>query len=332
MLNSFYSMNGGLLVKIIDFNSADEAINVFYGGNAGSKEAMIYNSGVWMIKYPKTTRDLKNPQQSYTTSPLSEYIGSRIFQSLGIPVHETILGTKKNKIVVACKDFTREINTKGSIELRRLLIPFHDLKNTFMSSDLDSYSGSGSETLITEVLDTIKGQRDLEQSLLMEERFWDMFVIDAFIGNNDRNNGNWGLLVDLVTNVTSLAPVYDNGNSFFNKRGLAQMETRLDNESLIQEDAYKTMVSAYKFEGLDQEGHNIKPYEYIRNSDEVMCHKALRRFVSQVNMAEIRDIIQEIPESYRGLAIMPEIQKEFYLRILEERMKISRHIYNELHL
>lgn len=24
----------------------------------------------------------------------------------------------------------------------------------------------------------------------LENRFWDMFIVDALIGNNDRNNGN----------------------------------------------------------------------------------------------------------------------------------------------
>ena len=59
-----------------------------------------------MIKYPKTTRDMMNPQISYTISPLSEYIGSKIYESLNIPVHKTVLGMRNNKVVVACKDFT----------------------------------------------------------------------------------------------------------------------------------------------------------------------------------------------------------------------------------
>ena len=28
----------------------------------------------------------------------------------------------------------------------------------------------------------------------LEAYFWDMFVVDAFIGNWDRHNGNWGFL------------------------------------------------------------------------------------------------------------------------------------------
>ena len=179
-------------MNIIDFSDAKAARGVFYGGDAGAKEAVIYDNGVWMIKYPKTTRDLINPQISYTTSPLSEYLGSKIYELLGFPTHEVLLGTRKGKIVVACKDFI------ASEKIKNLsLIHFHYLKNTFMSSDLESYSGTGSETLLDEVLATINGEETLTSLKGVTERFWDMFVIDAFIGNNDRNNGNWGVVLTM---------------------------------------------------------------------------------------------------------------------------------------
>ena len=59
-----------------------------------------------------------------------------------------------------------------------------------MSSDLESYSGTGSETLLEEVLATITGLDDLKNIPDVLERFWGMFVVDAFIGNNDRNSDN----------------------------------------------------------------------------------------------------------------------------------------------
>ena len=58
-------------IKVIDFERAPLAQGAYYGGNAGAKEGIMYDDAVWMIKYPKTTRDLINPQISYTTSPLS---------------------------------------------------------------------------------------------------------------------------------------------------------------------------------------------------------------------------------------------------------------------
>ncbi len=58
-----------------------------YGGNAGDKDGIIYNDEFWIIKYPKTTRSMQgNHLPKYTTSPLSEYIGSHIYEILGFDV------------------------------------------------------------------------------------------------------------------------------------------------------------------------------------------------------------------------------------------------------
>lgn len=50
---------------ISDFNKFPIATGIYYGGDAGSKEAILLDENVWMIKYPKTTRDMINPQVSY---------------------------------------------------------------------------------------------------------------------------------------------------------------------------------------------------------------------------------------------------------------------------
>ena len=317
------------MVKLIDFNNAPIAKYVYYGGNAGAKEAIIYDKDsldLWMLKYPKTTRDLVNPQLSYTTSPLSEYLGSKIYELLGIPVHETLLGVRKNKIVVACKDFTRKWDdglawgVRG-LWLQKHLVPFHDLKNSFMSNDLESYSGTGSETLLDEVLATIAGQADLKAIPGVIERFWDMFVIDAFIGNNDRNNGNWGILIDEMTGEANLAPVYDNGNAFFNKRSIAAMEKRLSDAAAMHEDAYKTPRSAYKYTGTDTKGQLINPFAFIAQGENADCNAAVLRFVDTLDFDKIECIINCIPEVFGTISVMPEIQKRFYIELMKIRLE-----------
>ena len=310
----------------LDFNQAEIARGVFYGGDAGAKDAILYEGEAWMLKYPKTTRDLIDPQISYTTSPLSEYLGSKIYELLGIPVHETLLGVRKNKIVVACKDFTRKWDdglawgVRG-LWLQKHLVPFHDLKNSFMSSDLESYSGTGSETLLDEVLAAIAGQEELKSIPGVLERFWDMFVVDAFIGNNDRNNGNWGILIDPRSGNAELAPVYDNGNAFFNKRSLTQMTKRMSDEKAMREDAYLSPLCAYKYTGLDHEGHKINPFTFIKRGENADCNAAVQRFAGAVDISMIESLIYSIPETLGTLAVMPEVQKEFYLKLMQMRLE-----------
>jgi len=68
---------------------------------------------------------------SYTNGCISEYLACKIFRSIGINTQETILGTYtdkrgKEKIVVACKDFTAD---------GKKLMEFAHLKNTCVDSE-----------------------------------------------------------------------------------------------------------------------------------------------------------------------------------------------------
>lgn len=38
-----------------------------------------------------------------------------------------------------------------------------------------------------------------------------MFVVDAFIGNTDRHNGNWGILANNETGTVRIVSIYDCG-------------------------------------------------------------------------------------------------------------------------
>jgi len=146
-----------------------------------------------------------------------------------------------------------------------------------------------------------------------------MFIIDAFIGNNDRNNGNWGITIDKSGEAT-LVPVYDNGNAFFNKRSIAQMEKRLANPEAMSEDAYKTTRCVYKYKGLDNESHRINPFDFISNTKISECIAALEQFVSKACIDDISKMINAIPEHYEALSVMPNVQKTFYIKLMEIRL------------
>lgn len=58
-------------MEIIDFSNCKENYKA-YGGMAGSKLGIIYQSENWILKFPKNTRSMKNVEIDYTTSLLSE--------------------------------------------------------------------------------------------------------------------------------------------------------------------------------------------------------------------------------------------------------------------
>lgn len=94
-------------MHIVDFTNLPKR-NKMYAGANGSKISVIYEGEQYMLKFPPLPT--KNKEMSYSNSCFSEYLGCQIFKSIGIPVQETLLGTytvkDKEKIVVACKDFT----------------------------------------------------------------------------------------------------------------------------------------------------------------------------------------------------------------------------------
>ena len=112
---------------MIDFTNLPMRSKTYTGAN-GSIISVIYNGKQYMLKFPVPSS--RSKAMSYTNGCVSEYIGCHIFNNTGIPAQETLLGTYikngKEKIVVACKDFT----SSGVV-----LQDFASLKNTIIDSE-----------------------------------------------------------------------------------------------------------------------------------------------------------------------------------------------------
>ena len=134
---------------MVDFTNLPRR-NKTYAGANGSKIAVMYNWEQYMLKFPVPPS--RNKEMSYTNGCVSEYLGSHIFALVGIPVQETLLGTySKNgreKIVVACKDFT----SPGVV-----IQDFASLKNTIIDSE---HNGYGTE--LSDILNAIREQQVMD--------------------------------------------------------------------------------------------------------------------------------------------------------------------------
>lgn len=67
---------------------------------------------------------------------------------------------------------------------------------------------NGHSMQLQDILRAIETQDYISKDIL-REHFWDMFIVDAFIGNFDRHNGNWGFLYNKHTDEMTIAPIYD---------------------------------------------------------------------------------------------------------------------------
>lgn len=280
---------------MIDFTNCPRNKFRAYGGANGNKINITYEGHSYMLKFPP--KPSRSHEVSYTNGCLSEYLGCHIFSTLGFRVQDTLLGTYtdargKEKVVVACGDFT---------EGGKRLIEFAQLKNACIDSEQNGYG-----TELSSVLDAIE-----EQELLSPQElrafFWDMFITDALLGNFDRHNGNWGILVDEATQWAEIAPIYDCGSCLYPQLSEDGMKKVLSDRAKIDQRLYVFPSSALK-----QDGRKISYFDYISSLTNPDCNAALKRIAPRVDMEKIETIILEAP------AISP-IQKEFYTTMLRER-------------
>lgn len=287
-------------MQLIDFSEC-RIMPGAYGGASGKKIAIKYDDEVFMLKFSDIAD--YNPNMSYSNSCYSEYLGCKIFESVQIPVQKTLLGLYNGKLVVACKDFTgRDIR----------LYDFASIKNTTMNT---GHNGAGTD--LSDILKTIHEQKCVEVSL-MEDRFWDTFIIDALIGNWDRHNGNWGIVYDYAISKYGLAPVYDCGSCLFPQADENIMLDILENNELLNSKVYNQPLSTIK-----RNGKKINYFYFISSLRNQECNEALKRIVPRIDLENINSIIDDMPVS--------DLQKQFYKVILKERKeKILDFSYNKL--
>ena len=278
---------------MIDFTNMTKK-NKTFNGASGNKLSIIYNDEQYMLKFSPIAR--KNKNMSYSNSTISEYIGSNIYKIIGIPVQETLLGkykiNGKTKIVVACKDFTKP----GTI-----IQDFASLKNTMIDSELNGYG-----TELESIIETINSQNVVDHVQLIN-RFWDMFIVDALIGNMDRHNGNWGFLYNTLTDEVKIAPVYDCGSSLYPQADDIVMEKVLSDENELKIRVYEFPSSA-----IFNNGKRINYFDFISSNCNKDCTEALFRIYPKIDMNKINALIDCIE-------CITELEKKFYKTIIRER-------------
>lgn len=278
---------------MIDFTNAVQK-NKTYAGANGGKISVLYNGEQYMLKFPPFPTI--NKEMSYTNSCISEYIGCKVFESVGIPVQETVIGTYtskgKEKVVVACKDFTSQGIT---------LQDFASLKNRIIDSERNGYG-----TELADILSTIDEQTAMDSETL-KTRFWDMFIVDALIGNWDRHNGNWGFLYNNATDEVTLAPVFDCGSSLYPQADEDLMKKILSDKNELNHRIFDIPLSAITYNGK-----KINYFKFLSEGKFPDCNKALKRIASRIDMKKIYEIIDNTPT-------ITELQKEFYKAMLTAR-------------
>lgn len=307
------------MVRIENLENAKlSSKNGTYGGAAGFKDGIIYDFELWMVKYPKNIEFMKGVAPcTHSSSPLSEFIGSNIYGILGYPVHKTILGRRRNQLVVACKDF---VDNNYLMEIRTLKNHVTD----YLGSELEKRNnelGQECDMDIQSLLMHLEYNPILKDIPDIKERFWEQAIIDIFINNNDRNNGNWGILRS-IHNIDRLAPIFDNGACLSTKVSEDKIIRLLSDEKLLKESALSGVTAYY------DNGKQLSIKQFIKKFQvEEDFAKAVLKVVPliETKLRIINDFINNIPTEYAfedgyKLSIMSEERKEFYIKQMQIRL------------
>lgn len=283
------------MIERIDFTSCRRLLGKAYNGANGKKIAVEYEGRQYMLKFPPSGAQ-KPTDLSYTNSCISEHLGSSIFNMLGIPAQKTLLGvftvSGKEKVVCACGDFTTDGKT---------LYDFCSIKNTVIDSE---HGGSGTE--LSDILESIEKQQFVNPGKLLEH-FWNMFVVDALLGNFDRHNGNWGFLYNSQTDTAEIAPIFDCGSCLLPQADEKVMRNVLTNQDDLNARIYRFPTSAIKMGG-----QKVNYYDFLMSGEYADCNEAIVRIVPKIDMEQIEQFIDETP-------YISDLQKDFYKAYINAR-------------
>ena len=270
---------------------------VMFSG-AEKKFEIIIDGHRYIVKFQK------NSEVGLTYNYVSEYLGSHIFQSIGILVQETFLGTYDGKNVVVMKNF---------LEPEDALVAFNGVGESSLERDKELYQYTY-EDITAMLMENMKSTNVAETI----ERFWDMFIVDALIGNFDRHGGNWGFIKR--DNKYRLAPVYDNGSSLYPKLNTDEKIA----EVLASQEEIDKRIYQFPTSHIKVKNKKSSYFEVISSLQFEACNDALKRIVPRIDLERINRIIDEI----EGIS---ELRKQFYKTMLQQRYeKILMYSYRML--
>lgn len=219
--------DGGASLDILhDFSDADLKVSLY--GGAASKRTMLLDGCQYMLKFGYTISDSaeRSVRTSCISTPVCEYIGSKVFAAAGLPTQDVMLGVWKGRSVVACRDFTH------GMDPRFILLHFNQLEISMPGGTRRSKAQPDWEYVrhVLDDLDALDGIRERAW-----RRFRRMACVDALIGNCGRCSNNWGFIADRwAANIIDLAPVYSCGSSLAANLSVETMRQCLDDPALMR--------------------------------------------------------------------------------------------------
>lgn len=279
-----------------DYSSFEKNEKIYSGSE--EKFGITIENTYFIVKFQK------NSETGLLNNHISEHLGSEIFNILGEEAQITMLGVYDGRNIVLCKDFNDDDDT---------FTPFNEVGESSLERDKEMYQYS-----YTDIIRMLKENSKITNVGTTIEKFWNMYIIDALIGNFDRHGANWGFLKK--NNQYRFAPIFDNGSSLFPRRNSeVLMREAMESKETIEEMTFKYPTSQIKLRKKKS-----SYYDVISSLSFKECNRALERIYKRIDLEKINSLI----DSQTSLT---ELQKRFYKYVIEYRYQhIIRSSYLKL--
>lgn len=285
-------------MDLFDFSNNKKS-DIYYGGSE-KKLGILINGEKYMLKFPKKTLFGKR------NNVISEYIGSHVFNMCGVRSQETFLGYYLGELVVACKDFVND-----GYEF----VAFNDVGESTIDEDKEKYQYS-----YDDIVDLLILNKKITNLSNVISTFFEIYILDALLGNFDRHGANWGFLKK--NNLYELSPVFDNGSCLFPSLiDEKEMEEIIGSQQEIDKRVFDFPTSQLRLNN-----NKSSYYEVISSMAFPYINEALVKLFPKINLDEICVFVKNIN-------CLSKIHKVFYITMIKERYnKILKNTYLKLRI
>lgn len=299
-------------MNLIDFSSW----NVYDGASEGSgRSEKVWlkseDGTIGLFKFPKI-----NPSNNKeTTEHVSEHLAHKIGNAVGIPTARVDIGTYNGRIgcmsYFVCED--KEILKEG-IWFISAVFPKYDAEQMINTED-------GKYYCLEHILRTVP--RFSTGAMWMR-----MILFDFIIGNSDRHQSNWAILIKIGENhslTLRWCPFYDNGSSLCcfitdedSSEYLGKDKIRFDSlvdsksKSLIRIDGTQKKLPTHR----EMVKHLLKNYSASKEIAKQIISKLSAEKIDELLIEYTDDILSETKKSLikkflmRKCEILNELLKE----------------------
>ena len=287
---------------MIDFSKYETDAHSYDGSDA--KRSIYIYGKYYMVKLPNDDYSSPNPQQtSVSSNVISEYVGSHIMQEvIGLETQITLLGYWGDQIAVACEDFREE-----GYELHEFSWYLQNVIPKNQIGRIPTYEQ------LYRVFNECKFLQGIREASI--ERYWDMIVGDALLGNFDRHKDNFGFLTNKDKKNIIPAPIYDCGGCLYPSLSEDKFEEILSSAVEIEKRIYEFPKIALNRNSNKNNEDKFGYFELLSSNFDKELTKAFFGIYPRINMKKVFSIIDNTP-------FISDKRKHFYKQILTYRKEM----------